>query len=109
FEVTKATYVSPRPTPLAADKSDYGPAGFLIPPGTDKPAAFPSRTEDFQLFLKFIIESDQATVDAYINPSAHVKVKQKYNILVNYYNTLGIDIRSIQQLDTELPGTLADF
>lgn len=109
YEVTKTTYLSARPTPLANDKSDYGPAGFLIPPGTAKPAAFPSRSEDFQLFLKFIIESDQATVDAYINPAAHSKVKQKYNILVSFYNSLGIDIRRIQSLDPELPGTLTGF
>lgn len=109
FEPTKTTYLSARPTPLANDKSDYGPAGFLIPPGTAKPAAFPSRAEDFQLFLKFIIESDQATVDAYINPAAHSKVKQKYNALVNYYNGLGINIRSIHQLNPELPGTLTGF
>ncbi len=109
FEPTKTAYLSARPTPLANDKSDYGPAGFLIPPGTAKPAAFPSRIEDIQLFLKFIIESDQATVDAYINPTAHSKVKQKYNVLVNYYNTLGINIRAIHQLNPELPGTLTGF
>ncbi|HEY8387841.1 MAG TPA: hypothetical protein VIK74_04520 [Parasegetibacter sp.] len=110
FEASAPFYFTSRTTPLAADYSDYGPAGFVKPaPGSGNPSGFPTRGEDLNMYLKFIIESDQATVDAYINPTAHANVKKKYNILVNYFNSLGVNLRSIHSTDPELAGSLTNF
>lgn len=109
FEPSVLKYFTARATPRQSDLSDYGPAGFVKYGVAGNPTAFPTRAEDLQLFLRFIIEVNQADVDAYINVAAHASVKLKYNLLVNFFNNLGIDLRSIHATDPAELGTLIIF
>ena len=109
FEPSASYYFTARATPRPADLSDYGPAGFVKYGVVGNPTAFPTRAEDVQLFLRFIIEVSQADADSYINTASHAGVKLKYNMLVNYFTNLGIDLRSIHTTNPSTLGTLTDF
>lgn len=105
YDVSAAKYgVSPRDS-ISTVYNDYLKNGFFPPvtvAGITYPAAttlsttrYQSQDEDVAQFLRFIVQKNDATVNTVINNTNAAKVKQKYLILLDFFTSKGIDIRSI--------------
>ncbi|MFV0605976.1 MAG: hypothetical protein ACK5NK_09065 [Niabella sp.] len=114
FAVSNAKYgVSPRDS-TSTVYNDYLQNGFLPPvsatyPNYNTKTRYQTEDADLYQFLWMIINKDDTFVNAVINNTNAAKVKQKYLILVNYFNSLGIDIRSINTHNISTLGPLTTY
>jgi hypothetical protein len=119
YDVSALKYgVSPRDS-TSTVYNDYLRNGLLPPTGVTYPGVtFPGTTTNFSTttyqsqdqdvaqFLRMITLQNDAFVNNIINNTNAVKVKQKYQMLIQFFTGLGIDIRSLNGYNTSILGPL---
>lgn len=119
FDVSALKYgLSPRDSSSTV-YNDYLRNGLLPPTGVTYPGVtypgtttnfstttYQSQDQDVSQYLRMITLQNDAFVNTIINNPNAAKVKQKYLILVQFFTSLGIDIRSLNNYNSSVLGPL---
>lgn len=119
YDVSALKYdVAPRDS-TSTVYNDYLKLGFLPPTGVTYPGAtYPGSTSNFNTtkyqtqdqdvaqYLRMITLQNDAFVNNIINNTNAAKVKKKYQLLVDFFTSLGINIRSLNNYNTSTLGPL---
>lgn len=122
YRVSELKYgESPRDS-TSATFLDYLRLGFLPPTGVTYPGvAYPGATTNFSTstyqsqdqdvaqFLRMITLQNDVFVNNIINNTNAAKVKLKYQILVQFFTSIGIDIRKMNNYNSLLLGPLDTY
>lgn len=120
YDVSAVKYnTSPRDSGTTTSFNDYLRLGLLPPdglvyPGVSYPGAsssfsktrYQNQDEDVAQFIRMITLQNDTFINNIINNTYAAKVKQKYNLLVNFFTSQGVDIRSINTRNIDDLGPL---
>lgn len=119
YDVSALKYgVSPRDSTSTAF-NDYLKLGLLPPTGVTYPGAtypgastnfssstYQTQDQDVAQYLRMITLQNDAFVNNIVNNPNAAKVKKKYQILIDFFTSLGINIRSLNNYNTSILGPL---
>lgn len=119
YDVSALKYgVSPRDS-TSTVYNDYLKVGLLPPTGVTYPGVtypgsttnfstttYQSQDQDVAQYLRMITLQNDAFVNNIINNTNAAKVKQKYLILIQFFTSMGIDIRSLNSYNPSILGPL---